>query len=362
VAALEKKHMTVARITGRDVDDKTAEFAISDRYIPHYDFGTYVAVTEGGHEYRLGPMTMGDSARGIAEFMKATTGRDWLSLEDAKAEMKRRSLVPAIDRAAVIEKLMQKTVVQAVPIADLPQREQAQFEPEDRLFGHVDKTFTQPKNHPRNELPYGAEKLQPQADPQVWWAYNSVKTPEDFQRSLESRGFILARVTADDASRSKTQYWAAMRVGRYHPILKEGEYLAVGETGRIYRFNDQTLGHELREIKAFMGQLDGKSLPSLQEAKNAVEEKRQKEMVANTKERTGPRDSQDRASISIRRTVSATGRMAGMAFEFIANGFESLFGRSISREDRTLAEVTQHEAQAAGERAKRQRGEYERGR
>ncbi len=49
-AALEKKHMMIARITGRDVDEKVAEFAISDGYVPHYDAGNYVAVNERGHD------------------------------------------------------------------------------------------------------------------------------------------------------------------------------------------------------------------------------------------------------------------------------------------------------------------------
>jgi hypothetical protein len=153
-----------------------------------------------------------------------------------------------------------------------------------------------------------------------------------------------------------------MRHGRYYPVLREGDYLAVSETCRIYRFNDRSLGHELREIKAFMGTLDSKPLPSLREAQNAVQEKRQKEILANSKGRTGPTDLPDRGPGSIRRTLRTAAGVAGPVFEFVANGFESLFGRSISAEEKTLAEVNQHEAQVAAERAKRQRAEYDRGR
>lgn len=361
-AALGKNDMMLARMTDKDIANKDWEFACG-RYVPHYDIGNYVVVTERGHEYRLGPMTMGDSARGIAEFMKSYVGRNFLSLEDAQAEMKRRSLVPKVDRDKVIQKLTQTSVVKPVAIANLPQPEQEQYAHEDRLLGTVEKTFTQPKDHPREALPYGADAPQVRGDgKKVWWAYNSVKSPEDFQQSLEGRGFILARVTAEDAGHSKTQHWAAMRLGRYHPILREGEYLAVSETGKIYRFNDQSLGHELREIKAFMGKLDNKPLPSLREAQNAVQEKRQKEISANMKERTGPNDLPDRGPGSIRRTLRTAAGVAGPVFEFLSNGFESLFGRTISREEKTLAEVTQHEAQKATERAKQRRGEYDRGR
>jgi len=362
-AALEKKDMMLARITEKDAASKVVDFAIHDFYVPQYGVQEYVVVTERGHEYRLGPMTMGDSARGVAEFMKSYAGRDCLSLEDAQAEMKLRSLVPKVDRDKVIEKLMQTSVVKPVAIANLPPREQAQYTHEDRLFGTVEKTFTQPKDHPREALPVGADMPHIRGDAkQVWWAYNSVKSPEDLHQSLGGRGFTLARVTADDASQSKTQHWAAMRLGRYHPVLREGEYLALNETGRIYRFNDQSLGHELREIKAFMGKLDSKPLPSLREAQNAVHEKRQKEILANSKGRTGPNDLPDRGTGSIRRTLRTAAGVAGPVIEFISNGFESLFGRSISREEKTLAEVTQHEAQRAAERAKQRRGEYDRGR
>jgi hypothetical protein len=286
-----------------------------------------------------------------------------LSLDDAHAEAKRRSLIPKVDREKVIQKLTQTVVVKPVAIVDLPQREQEQYAHEDRLSGFVEKTFTQPKDQLRDALPVGADMPHIRGDAkQVWWAYNSVRSPEDFQQSLEGRGFILARVTAEDASHSKTQHWAAMRAGRYHPILREGEYLAVNERGKIYRFNDQSLGHELREIKAFMGKLDNKTLPSLREAQNAVHEKRQKEIQADMKERTGPNDLPDRGPGSIRRTLRTAAGVAGPVFEFISNGFESLFGRSTSAEEKTLAEVTQHETQKATERAKQRRGEYDRGR
>jgi hypothetical protein len=140
--ALEKKDLMLARITEKDAASKVADFAIHDFYVPQYGLREYVVVTERGQEYRLGPMIMGDSARGIAEFMKSYAGRDCLSLEGAHAEMKRRSLVPKVDRNKVIEKLMRTAVVKPVAIANLPQREQEQFEHEDRLFGTVEKTFT----------------------------------------------------------------------------------------------------------------------------------------------------------------------------------------------------------------------------
>lgn len=361
VAALEKKDMTLARITPADAVNKTVDWAFTDRFVPQYNVGEYAVVTERGHEYRLGPMTMGDSARGIAEFMKSRDGKGCPSLEAAHEEAKRRSLISKVDRDQVIEKMMETSKVVSVAIADLPPHEQAQYAYEDRQFGTVPKTFTQPKDHPRDALPYGAEMPHIRGEgKQVWWAYNSIKNPEDLQRSLEGRGLYLARVTADDERESRSEQWAAMRLGRYQPTFNEGEYLAVGTAGRIYRFNDHSLGHEFREIKAFMDQLDERPLPSLRETLNLVEEKRQKEIA----ERPGPDlpgDLPSRGGDSIR-LVRAYFTVFKMGFEVVSKGFEALFGRTISPEERMLAEVVEHEQGVASRRAKRDRGEYDRGR
>jgi hypothetical protein len=360
-AALEKKELVLGQITEADAAMKVAEWGIQDRYVPQYKPGEWVAVTERGHEYRLGPQTMGDSPHGITDFMKLQPGEHSLSLEAAQAEAKRRSRVPKVDRDAVIENLMRTSTVREVAIADLPAREQEQYSHEDRLFGSAAKTFTQAKDHPRTALPYGANMPNVRGDGEhVWWAYNSIENPEDLQRSLHGRGFVLARVTAEDAQRSDTQHQMSIRLGRYHPRLHEGEYLAVSDAGRIYQFNDRSLGHEQREIKAFMSKLDEQPMPSLREAQAAVQEKRQKEILANAKGPSMPDDLAGRGIASVRRRLRATERLVAPVFEFVSNGFESLFARTLSREEMTLNELTQHETKSAEKRAKRDRGEEDR--
>jgi hypothetical protein len=360
-AALEKKDLVLARITEADAASRAAEWGIDNRAVPQYNPGEWVAVTERGHEYRLGPGTMGDSKRGIDDFMQLDKGREPLSLEEAHAEAKRRSLVPKIDRDEVISKMMHDWKAVDTLVADLPSRIQALYDyPQSTTISVFQK---QPKDHPRTAIPYGAELPNVRGDgAQVWWAYNSIKAPEDLQHSLESRGLVLARVTAEDARHSDTQHQMAMRFGRYHPRLHEGEYIAVSERGQNYRFNDRTLGHELREIKAFMGKLDDKPMPSLREAQAALQEKRQKEITASESKRpSSPGDlpGRENGSVQIGR---GSAKVIAFAFEFVSDGFEKLFGRSISREERTLSEVTQHENDKAGHRAKKDRGEDDRGR
>ena len=329
-SALEKQDMVLARVTRGDTENKAAEWSTTDRYMQQYDIGDWVAVTERGYEYRLGPRTMGDSARGIAEFMKSLGGKDPLSLEAAHAEAKRRSLIPKVNRDEVIESMMTRWKTVYVPASDLPQHIQAQYDDPQSVM--LPLRIEQPKDHPRNALPYGADMPHLRGDAkQVWWAYNTIKSPEDFQKSLESRGLALARATAEDVADSEAQFELSKRFGRYHPILREGEYLAVSGKGNIYRLNGNSLGHSDREIRAFMGQLAEKGLPSLREAKAAVEDKRQKEIAASSGQSL-PGDRQNRGKAPVR-TGRGTGRLAGMAFTFVANGFEAIFGRSISPEE-----------------------------
>jgi hypothetical protein len=109
-----------------------------------------------------------------------------------------------------------------------------------------------------------------------------------------------------------------------------------------------------------MGRLDDKPMPSLREAQAAVQEKRQKEIAASERQSL-PGDLSERESNSAR-VGRGTARLIGAAFEFVANGFEALFGRSMSREESTLVAVKQHELDIAAKQAKRDRGDDDRGR
>ena len=181
-------------------------------------------------------------------------------------------------------------------------------------------------------------------------------------RSLKERSLQLVRVTAEDARDSKTHFLMAQRFGRFSPILREGEYVAVSDRGLAYHLTKGSVSHENREIKAFMSALDQKPMPSLREAQNAVEEKRQREIAAAETGGLEP----PRSRTVLRDTLRITGRTArkivGMPFVFVANAFESLFSTSTSPEERELGAVLEHERKIAVERAERQRGGYDHGR
>ena len=133
----KRKRWVLARITEADAANKAVDWALTDRIVPQYNVGEYAIVTERGHEYRLGPMTMGDSARGIADFMKS--GKDCLSLEAAHTEAKRRSMIPKVDREKVIDELMR-----------LPEIPRPTETPARALLDRLCKIWPVPGNIPAN--------------------------------------------------------------------------------------------------------------------------------------------------------------------------------------------------------------------
>jgi hypothetical protein len=333
---LEQKNMMLARITKDDARNCATEFAITDKYVPQYREGEYLVATEQGSVYRLTRMTTGDSYKGVRDFTKPLNQQDCPSLEAALGEMKKRSLIPNLDRDEVIAELMRPSP-SAVPAGS---------------NGDTSKYKS------RTALPDGADAPHVRGDnAQVWWAYNSTKSPEAFEESLKERSLHLARVTADDARDSHTQRWAAMRQGRYHPILKEGEYVAVNDRGQAYRLNKNSVSHENREVKAFMSKLDQTPMPSLRQVQNAVHEKRMQEI--DPAPRGFPATNlRTRSAGSLRRTGRVAERVAGRTLEFVATAFETLFTRTISPEERQLAAVLDHERQVAIERRERQHSSY----
>ena len=363
VKTLEQKNMVLARITESDTQKCVVDFAIEERkYVPHYSEGQYVIATEQGAVYRLSTMTTGDSYKGLRDFTQPLNRQDCPSLEAAREELKKRSLIPKVDREEVIADLTRAPGVLA------PTETPARILLEQSLQnlaggpGRIPADVGQ-KLLPTPAVPSGANPHNLRGDAaQVWWAYNSTKTPEAFVKSLQERSIDLARVTAEDALASKTDYWTAKRFGRYSPILHEGEYVAVSDRGQAYRLTQRSVSHEDREIRAFMAALDQKPMPSLREVQNAVQEKRQKEIVAD--QRNGPTTTGAgfRLPGSLRRTNRIAKKVIGQSLVWVANAFESLLAQSVSPEERQLAAVLEHEKQAAAQRAERQRGGYDRGR
>jgi len=249
--ALSQRDMMLARITKRDVRQNVAEFAMeATKYVPRYFEGEYIVVTEHGWAYRLTTRTTGDNYRDIRAFLKPLNQQDCPSLESAREEMKKRSMIPKVDRDQVIDRMMQSAPSGVEVSHERPRNWLEQNVHDIAATVPPRPAYDTAKFRSRTAVPDGARDLHIRGDGEhVWWAYNSTKNPEAFHESLKERGLQLARVTAEDARDSHTQHWAAKRQGGYHPILREGEYIAVNERCFGYLLNQRSVGHDSREVR-----------------------------------------------------------------------------------------------------------------
>jgi len=339
--ALERKDMMLARITKDDARRYAAEFAMTDKYVPQYRECEYAVATEQGKVYRLTRMTTGDSFTGIRDFTKPLDQQDYPSLDAALNEMQQRSKTPKLDRNAVIAEMT-------------PTKPHYPSPGEAAISGWLAQSL------PHTAAAMNAINIESEPQ-QVRSAYNSAPTPEAFHEFLKERGFHLARVTAADAADSHTQHWAAKRHGGYSPLLTEGEYIAVSDRGSAYRLNDRTVGHNVREVKAFMSGLDEKPMPTLREVQNEVHEKRLEEVMRREDGSRGD-GSWTGQEVSLGGIMRAGETVLGAPALVFADLFESLFAPKITPEERRLGEVMEHERQVAAERAERQRSGHDRSR
>jgi hypothetical protein len=333
IDALAEKDMMLARISRRDDKEQVIRFAGEYRdYVPQYREHEHVVVTEKGEVHRLTPTTTGDNWKDIREFSKQMYGHQMLSLAATLEEQKRRSVIPKVDRESVIA---------AMPAAELPTLAEA------AMSAWIAQSL------PHNNAAINVLDRRTTRE-RLRDAYNSSKTPEAFHAALQNENFHLVRVTAEDATQSRTEHWMANRYGRSCPILQKGEYVVVTETGSALRLDDKTVGHNLRETNAFMSKIDGKPLPSLREALNAVQEKRQKDI--ELREKNGRNDGASHRGASLGRGVTrGAEKIATAPVLALADAFESLFAPKLSPEEKRLAEVMEHDRQLAAERAERHR-------
>jgi len=355
------------RVTKADARKQAALFAAEPtKYTAQYREGEYLVATEQGVAYRLTKLTTGDSFKNIRAFTKPLDQQDYPSLHAALQEMKKRSMIPRVDRASVIDNMMHPVPSTLQFPEGVPR---TWFEENLRdLAATIPSapTYDRSQYTTRTSLPDGADNLRLRGDgTQVWWAYNSKGTPEAFHESLKERGLHLVRVTADDARDSHTQHWAAKRQGGYHPLLREGEYLVVNDLGFACRLNDRSVGHEFREVKAFMGKLDSTPIASLREVQASVQEKRMKQVDPRPYE---PPVGQklNRGLIAAARDTTAGGleiagavrnasRVGGRALGFGIRFVESFLAPVLTPEQKAEGKIAEQERQSAADQAERKR-------
>jgi hypothetical protein len=102
-------------------------------------------------------------------------------------------------------------------------------------------------------------------------AYAESRTGPEFIAMLEAHGLVVARVSDEDAERSKTQRDYGLRASFY----KAGEYVAINEQGRTYRLDGTTIHDREEHIFARLSGIDASQQLTLSQARQVVEHQRQ---------------------------------------------------------------------------------------
>jgi hypothetical protein len=126
----------------------------------------------------------------------------------------------------------------------------------------------------REAAPPTGDLSQSQAD--IRLAASLCKSGAEFAERLEDKGYVIARVTPEEARDSERVHAFAKEVGNYAAKYREGEILVVNERGAAYRLDGRTTGFEDREtLDKYMSTIDPAAFFSLTDARAVQKEARQ---------------------------------------------------------------------------------------
>ena len=206
-----------------------------------------------------------------AAFVQAIEDRGpslvYVSADEAKASERARSFAKAIDRQnralregfAVVDERGTVTRIDQRVTGDL------WHEIEQRLAG-IDRTnlltvaeardvmkeanreaWQQQKDAERAEARRDAPVSGTAAEIRVAWALS--RTPSEIEDALAARGIGLALVSPEEAYASERRAALAKEAGKFAPVLREGEIVAVNGRGSVYRLDERTTGDMRPEIE-----------------------------------------------------------------------------------------------------------------
>jgi hypothetical protein len=103
----------------------------------------------------------------------------------------------------------------------------------------------------------------------IWTAYNRSADANAFVAALGEDGILLAAATKEEADRSHREAAFAKEIGRYAPVYREGEIVAVDERAQVYKLNQRTTGDDTAGVERSLKRLDG-PLPGIDATKEMM--------------------------------------------------------------------------------------------
>jgi hypothetical protein len=125
----------------------------------------------------------------------------------------------------------------------------------------------------------------------IWTAYNSRhawerQDPETFRHAIEEQRLTLARATKEEAEQSQREADFARAIGNRAPRYNEGEIVVINERGHVYRLNENTTGHDAREVQEFLSKANWQDLRGIEATREMMRTRTGQELEAEFAERS----------------------------------------------------------------------------
>jgi hypothetical protein len=245
-AALQEKGLHLSAVTEQEARQSHISAAYPKaigNFVPEYSAGQILVVTGRGQVYPLNRRTTGKNRDEIEAFL-APLDRDQLQGIEATKQQ-------------IVNEKHWSVYTPASP---------GSIEVSPRAHFHA-AAYVVSQPEPAPEVP---ENLKGPAR-EIWQARHNSHNAETFAAELVDRGMTLARVTKDEARASEIDHAVARQQGRYEPVLREGQYVAVTEHGEVWTLNERTTGNKAKDLHKFMAKLDPSTVQSLGAVKQLVQ-------------------------------------------------------------------------------------------
>ena len=233
-----------------------------------------------------------DLAASAAAFVAAIEDRGpilvYVTADEAKASERARAFAKAIERQnravkegfAVVDERGTVTRIDQRVTGDLWQEIEQRLASIDRaglltvaeardVMKEANRAeWQQQKEAERAEARRDAPVSGTAAEIRLAWALS--QTASQLEDALAVHGVSLAQVSPDEAYASEQRAALAKEAGRFAPVLREGEIVAVDGRGSVYRLDERTTGDERGEIEGRLVGVDRAALMNVADTQEAM--------------------------------------------------------------------------------------------
>lgn len=160
----------------------------------------------------------------------------------------------------------------------------------------------------------------------IWEAREHSDDARSFTAALQEHDILIARATKEDAEQSRAANREANEHGRWVPVLREGEYVAVSRHGDVYRLTEKVAGASFAETEQFMSALDAHPVESVAGTREIMQHMREAALMARATQRASGAPEYSGRDDAAQFGQAQLGRVLGQTLDYFANIAEEAIG------------------------------------